>query len=147
VVGTGQDRDRLVRLARQLGVWRSVRFYGAVSEDEKAALLRACDVFLLPSRSEPGEVEGFGIVLVEAGAFGKPAIAGRNGGTSDAILSGKTGFLVDATEGSELSAAVTRLLDDSVLAQQMGSAGRARFWAEFAWDVAVQRFEAAILGP
>jgi phosphatidylinositol alpha-1,6-mannosyltransferase len=144
VVGAGQDLERLIRLTNGLHIQPHVRFHGSVPEPAKANLLRTCDVFLLPNRGEPGEVEGFGMVLAEAAAFAKPAIAGRNGGTADVIAADTTGFLVDGTDPSELATAVTRLLDHPHLAHRMGIAAQERFRTQFAWEVAVKRFEAAL---
>jgi phosphatidylinositol alpha-1,6-mannosyltransferase len=146
VVGAGRDRDRLLRLAHSLDILSSVRFHGAVAENAKAKLLGACDVFLLPNRSEPGEVEGFGIVLAEAGAFGKPCIAGRDGGTAAVILDGRTGFLVNGNDPLQVATSLNTLLEQPDLARRMGNAARERFRAEFVWDAAVKRFEAALYG-
>lgn len=146
VVGSGQDARRLDMLAKDIGVRKHVRFHGSISEAGKIMLLRDCDVFLLPSRREVGEVEGFGIVLAEAGAFSKPAVAGREGGTGDVILAEETGFLVNGGDPAELAAAIVRLVNDPELAHRMGRAARERFLAEFAWDAAVKRFESALYG-
>ena len=140
VVGSGADAARLHALARSLRVERHVTFHGRVDESMKAELLRKADIFVLPSRLEPGEVEGFGIVYVEAGAFGVPSIAGRDGGTPDAVLDGKTGLLVDGNASGAIAASVSRLLDDPALAAEMGRAAFERFWSEFAWESAIGRF-------
>ena len=144
VVGDGQDRHRLPELARELGVADRVTFHGRTSEEKKAALMAAADVFVLPNRSEPGEIEGFGIVFVEAGAFGLPSIAGRDGGTSDAVIDGETGLIVDGEDVSSVQHALDQLLDDPSMAEKMGRAGHARFWSEFEWSQAVGRFEKAL---
>jgi phosphatidylinositol alpha-1,6-mannosyltransferase len=115
-----------------------------VSDTEKAALLSQCDVFALPNRREPGEVEGFGIVFVEAGAYGLPVIAGADGGTADAVIDGATGLLVDSANDAAVRDALVRLLENPAEADAMGRAGHARFWSQFAWDAAISRFEKAI---
>jgi phosphatidylinositol alpha-1,6-mannosyltransferase len=117
-----------------------------VPDHVKAKLLRECDVFLLPNRNEPDEVEGFGIVLAEAGAFQKPCIAGRNGGTADVILDGKTGLLVSGQDPLEVAVALKSLLENPDIAERMGRAAHERFRAEFAWNAAVRRFEGALYG-
>ena len=147
VVGNGRDRDRLISLAHSLGVTNRVCFHGKVSDRQKADLLSRTDVFVLPNRHEPGEVEGFGIVFAEAAAFGLPAIAGSDGGTGDAVRAGKTGLIVDGADIVAVQNALTTLLDNPELAGDMGRAGHKLFWSEFAWDAAITRFEAALFEP
>ncbi len=147
VVGDGGDRKRLHGMADELGLKEHVRFRGLVSEEEKAELLRSADVFVLPNRREPGEVEGFGIVFVEAGAFAVPSIAGGDGGTSSALVDGQTGLIVDGSSEHAVMEALSRLLEDRQLAGRMGVAAHKRFWAEFAWEAAIARFEALLNTP
>lgn len=144
VIGKGGDLGRLVRLAGELGVSERVRFHGYISGQQKAELLRNATLFVMPNRREPGSVEGFGIVFVEAAALGVPSIAGADGGTSDAVLHEQTGLLVDGEDGAAVQAAVSRLLMQSPACERMGAAAHKRFWAEFAWPAAVHRFEAAL---
>jgi phosphatidylinositol alpha-1,6-mannosyltransferase len=88
----------------------------------------------MPNTGDDGDVEGFGMVFLEAGAAGKPVIGGRSGGTSEAVLDGKTGYLVDPTDDGELRNALHALMNDSNLRQSMGAAGQQRARAEFSWD-------------
>ena len=81
-----------------------------------------------------GDVEGFGMVFLEANAAGKPVIGGRSGGTSEAILDGETGFLVDPSEDRELRDALRTLLNDDKLRQAIGAAGLRRARNDFSWD-------------
>ncbi|HEY1962885.1 MAG TPA: glycosyltransferase family 4 protein, partial [Rhizomicrobium sp.] len=144
IVGSGADAARLHALAQSFGVKEVVTFHGRVSEDKKTKLLRNAGIFILPSRIEPDEVEGFGIVFVEAGAFGIPSIGGRDGGTPDAVLDGRTGLLVDGNDSAAIAAALSRLLDDQALAEALGGGGFKRFWSEFAWESAIGRFAGAL---
>ena len=144
VVGKGEDRERLAALAAEFGVAQRVRFHGFISEQEKAKLLAGATLFVLPNRREHASVEGFGIVFIEAAAFGVPSIAGADGGTSDAVLHERTGLLVDGGNDTEITAAILRLLADPKQRQQMGDAAHQRFWHDFAWDEAVHRFEDAL---
>ena len=99
VVGDGAERGRLQAQARALGIERLVTFTGPVDETSKLALYSLCDVFVMPSRLVPGRPwEGFGIALLEAAMFGKPAVGGRVGGTADAVADGVTGLLVDTSD-------------------------------------------------
>jgi phosphatidylinositol alpha-1,6-mannosyltransferase len=144
IVGTGADAARLHALSKSLRVNGDVTFHGRVDEEKKEQLLRNADIFVLPSRLEPGEVEGFGIVFVEAGAFGIPSIAGHDGGTPDAVLEGKTGLLVDGNNAAAIAAAVNRLFDDPGFAAALGRAAFKRFRSEFAWEKAIGRFSEAL---
>lgn len=145
VIGKGDDRARLVQLAGRLGVNPRVRFHGYISEQDKADLLMRATLFLMPNRREPGSVEGFGIVFVEAGAFGVPSIAGADGGTSDAVLHEQTGLVVDGDDPNAVQSAISRLLARPPERETMGAAAHGRFWNEFAWAAAVRRFEDALV--
>ena len=130
VAGEGPDRTRLERLAKELGVQERVIFAGRVfrQPDEAPRYFAACDVFIMPSRHIPatGQVEGFGIVYLEAGACGKPVVAGRGGGVAEAVEDGVTGLIVDPHDVDAVARAATRLLSDDGLARNMGAAGRRR---------------------
>ncbi len=100
IAGGGEDRERLEQLAADLNVRQAVLFLGRVTSAEKAALLAMADVFAMPVRREGRSVEGFGISYSEAGWFGVPALAGRDGGAGDAVLDGETGLLCDGASQS-----------------------------------------------
>ena len=131
VVGEGELRPPLEALAERRSVARAVRFVGAVSDAELAALYRRCDVFVLPSRGQQQQDsaggEGFGRVYVEAALAGKPVVGSRTGGAAEAVVAGQTGYLVNPDSSAELAQALRTLLGDPELAARMGSAGRA--WA------------------
>jgi phosphatidylinositol alpha-1,6-mannosyltransferase len=145
IVGKGDDARRLHALAHELNIGELVHFHGYISESKKAELLSSADLFLLPNRRETGSVEGFGIVFLEAAAFGVPAIAGSDGGARDAVLDGKTGLVVDAQRNDQVVSAVSALLSNPARRERLGQAAHARFWNEFAWDAAISRFEEALL--
>lgn len=132
IVGDGADRERLEGLARPHG--DSVRFVGSVDEAALAGWYHACDLFVMPARSEPPDVEGFGLVFLEAGACGKPVIGARAGGVVDAIDDEQTGLLVPPDDAVALSEAMIRILGDADFALRLGRAGRARAEAS-SWDV------------
>ncbi len=146
VIGDGPLRAELEALARSLGVADSARFLGAVPDEERNLWLRRADVFAMPSRL-PGDGlagEGFGIVFMEAAAYGKPVVAGNVGGALDAVLDGETGLLVDPTDPVAVGEAIAMLLLDQELARRLGAAG-ARRAPSFAWPVIVERVEAVLL--
>lgn len=134
IVGDGKENTYLQRLAADLGVAESVIFVGEVADEELADYFSACDLFIMPNRQIKNDIEGFGIVYLEAGAMGKPVIGGKSGGTKDAILDGVTGFRVDGANTEEIAEKVKDLLSDPTKAQLMGSNGRNRVLNEFTWE-------------
>ena len=127
VVGEGEIRAELESLANRTGVGQSVLFLGEVSDAELAKQYRDCDVFVLPSREQmKGQAggEGFGRVYSEAALAGKPVVGSRAGGASEAVLHGKTGFLVDPASTDQVSKAILDILQDPELAKRLGSEGR-----------------------
>ena len=126
VVGHG-DPARLQALADELGVGDRVTFLAYVAEEELPVVYRASDIFAMTSRWDPEtrEVEGFGMVYLEAGAAGRAVVAGSHGGCTDAVLDGESGLIVDPTCPSAVSDAVSRILSEPELARRMGAAGHA----------------------
>lgn len=137
IVGDGDDRPRLQRLARELGVGEMVRFAGSVSDSDLPVHYASSDLFVMPSRSgcRAGrwQGEGFGLVFIEAAAFSLPAIAGRGDGAEEAVQDGVTGFVVDGGDVRAVAGAVRTLLSDEALRNQMGAAARARVLREFTY--------------
>lgn len=147
IVGDGDDRPRLERLARDLGVGDMVHFAGAVEDAWLAAYYGCCDLFVMPSQTrltDPCHGEGFGIVYLEAAAFGKPAIAGREGGSAEAVLDGVTGVLVDPSDPEEIARAALDLLRDESRRARLGQAARARVLREFTCERFRQDVEAIL---
>ncbi len=106
-----------------------IRLLGPVSDSLKQDLLAATDLFVMPSR-----VDSFGIVYLEAWAYGLPVIGCRAGGVPDVITDGRDGLLVDFGDQASLAAAIESLLDDPELRQSMGQQGRAKVKAKYTWD-------------
>jgi phosphatidylinositol alpha-1,6-mannosyltransferase len=131
VAGTGREERGLRRLARQVSA--PVVFTGRVADDETPALYASADVFALPvaDRWAGLEVEGLGVVLLEAAASGLACVTGRSGGTPEAVLDGITGYVVDARDRAALVSATGKLLSDPRLARRMGDAGRAHVAEHF----------------
>jgi phosphatidylinositol alpha-1,6-mannosyltransferase len=134
IAGAGDEQDALQRLVVELQLQGSVQFDGEVSEAELPGYFAACDIFVLPTRVEPTDFEGFGIVYLEAAAAGKPAIGGRNGGVPEAVADGTTGLLVSGTEVSELVEAIRTLCASEPLRRQFGEDGRLRAVRDFTWE-------------
>jgi phosphatidyl-myo-inositol dimannoside synthase len=141
IVGDGPRRSNLEKLAFKTGVAASVIFAGKVSDERLPYVYSICDVFVMPSRhrEEAGDVEGLGIVYLEANACGKPVVAGRSGGVPDAVIDGITGFLVDPSSPEDIASAISRLLSSPELAGRLGRQGREHVLAEFTWPQFVDR--------
>ena len=133
LVSGGPDRKRLTKLAQQAGVAEHVVFTGSVPWEELPAHYAAGDVFAMPCRTRMGglDVEGLGIVYLEASATGLPVVAGDSGGAPEAVLEGETGFVVGGRDPAALTDRLVTLLTDRELARRMGTAGRA--WVERRW--------------
>lgn len=139
VIGDGPHRKCLAGLADSLGVRKHVAFAGVVPGELLPAAYGLADVFVLPSREEADscDVEGFGLVFLEASACGVPVVAGRSGGIPDAVEAGVSGILVDPTDAGEIADAIGSLLMAPARARRMGREGRRRVLREFQWaDVA-----------
>ncbi|NNG16655.1 MAG: glycosyltransferase family 4 protein [Gemmatimonadales bacterium] len=134
VAGTGPDLERLAALARDLAVRDRVHFLGHVPDAHLPALYNMAEVYLAPSRLQEDDVEGFGIAISEASASGLPVVAGRSGGTADAVRDGETGLLVDPEDPDAFIEAARLLLSDRALAGAMGRAGRRAVETFFNWD-------------
>ncbi|MEW6558437.1 MAG: glycosyltransferase family 4 protein, partial [Elusimicrobiota bacterium] len=131
IVGKGNEKNRLRELVKGLTLEKNVVFVGYVPDSELNGYYNACDIFIMPSRELSGDVEGFGIVYLEANACRKPVIGGKTGGIQDAIVDGETGLLVKPTDIKEISDAVIKILSDEKLATTLGNKGYTRIVNEF----------------
>jgi phosphatidylinositol alpha-1,6-mannosyltransferase len=145
VIGDGPLRPGLERLAREQGVDDCVRFLGALEDAERDGWLARADLLAMPSRLPDGKLagEGFGIAFLEAGAHGKPVVAGAVGGALDAVIDGRTGLLVDPTDPKAVADAIVRLLLDRELARALGRAGAERA-RSLAWPLIAERVEGVL---
>ncbi|MET8906945.1 glycosyltransferase family 4 protein [Micromonospora sp. NPDC004551] len=148
VVGGGPYRATLEKLARQTGVERDVAFTGSVPSAELPAHYAAGDVYAMPCRTRNRglDVEGLGIVYLEASATGLPVVAGDSGGAPDAVREGETGYVVRGRDVAQLADRVATLLADRDLARQLGAAGRAWVEREWRWETQAERMAALLAG-
>jgi len=148
VVSGGPYRDQLRNLARETGVERDVVFTGVVPWEALPAHYAAGDVYAMPCRTRRGglDVEGLGIVYLEASATGLPVVAGDSGGAPDAVREGETGFVVSGRDVPAVADRVATLLADPGLAAKMGAAGRAWVETEWRWDLQADRMH-TLLSP
>ncbi|PZS32165.1 MAG: alpha-(1-2)-phosphatidylinositol mannosyltransferase [Pseudonocardiales bacterium] len=141
LVGGGPDRSRLQRLAAASGVGDDVVFTGPAAWPELPSYFAAGDVFAMPCRTRRRglDVEGLGMVYLEASATGLPVVAGDSGGAPDAVLEGETGFVVDGRSVDAVADRVSTLLADPALARAMGDKGRAWVERDWRWDMVAER--------
>ena len=150
IAGEGEERDDLVALAQELGVSDHVRFEGEIDDERLLKLYAECDVFVLLNRAVGRDVEGFGMVLLEAQAAGKPVIAGDSGGTRDTLLVGETGYIIDGKTPDDFVRVVSDELCDAGRRAEMGFRGREYVRSKFDWSsLAVEAsrvFDSATVG-
>ncbi|MDT7041982.1 glycosyltransferase family 4 protein [Candidatus Nitronereus thalassa] len=144
IVGIGGDGAYLQNLVYEYGVVDHVVFAGEVPDDELSGYYAAGDIFVMPNRQIGEDIEGFGIVFLEASAMGKPVIGGTSGGTEDAIVEGVTGFRVDGTQIEAICDAVRTLLSDPTRAKALGDNGRQRVLTEFTWEQIFQKTRSVV---
>jgi phosphatidylinositol alpha-1,6-mannosyltransferase len=140
IVGSGPWESRLKSMVIEMGLERHVTFTGYVPDDKLSAYYLASDVFVMISREilEHGDLEGFGIVYLEANLLGKPVVAGRSGGVTDAVVHEETGLLVNPDDLREISNGIIRLLSNPEFAKTLGENGRNRVKSSFNGRIAAQ---------
>jgi phosphatidylinositol alpha-1,6-mannosyltransferase len=141
IVGRGREERYLKKLAQKRSK-ENIIFVGEVSDETIPLYYASCDVFILLTREVPskGFVEGFGIVFLEANACGKPVIAGKAGGSPEAVEDKITGLVVDPLDDKEILSSIEKLLEDRDLRKKLGSNGRIRAENEFSWDIKRKQF-------
>jgi phosphatidylinositol alpha-1,6-mannosyltransferase len=143
LVGEGPYRAELEKRSVALGVRDRITFIGRVQHSELPEYICAGDIFAMPSRSRLAglEVEGLGIVYLEASACGLPVIGGTSGGAPDAVLEGETGFSVDGTSAPAIAEAAIRLLSNVEYAEKLGAQGREWIVKEWRWEIWAEKFQ------
>jgi phosphatidyl-myo-inositol dimannoside synthase len=146
LVGEGPIKSMLDKSIRHHGLQNNVIFTGRVKFADLPRYIQLGEVFAMPSRDRffGLEVEGLGIVYLEASACGVSVIVGKSGGAPDAVLENKTGLIVDGTNPSEIAEAVCKLLNDKELAKQMGRNGRDWVVENWQWKIWSDKFNKLI---
>lgn len=141
IVGGGPYGDTLRRLTADTGVEADVVFTAGVPGEELPGHYAMADVFAMPCRTRGGglDVEGLGIVFLEASASGVPVVAGNSGGAPETVLDGETGRVVDGRSHAQIVDAISGLLADPAAARQMGAAGRSWIRRDWNWDTLTER--------
>jgi phosphatidylinositol alpha-1,6-mannosyltransferase len=147
IVGEGPYKSHLEKLANKLSLTENITFVGRILYDKLPSYLSAADLFVMPSRSRffGLEVEGLGIVYLEASACGIPVVAGNSGGAPDAVLDGVTGLCVDGTDVNQIAQAVIEICSDAARASKMGSAGRDWIVDQWRWEIWSKEFNSLLL--
>lgn len=136
VVGDGDDRSRLESMAEQLGLGDRVHFAGKVSLDEILQAYAKADLFVMASKASAFDVEGFGIVYLEAAAAGLPSLCSREGGATDAVDDGRNGVLIDRSTPESIAAGIERFVAE----RQRFTPERVRAFAEgFRWPIIAEQ--------
>jgi phosphatidylinositol alpha-1,6-mannosyltransferase len=139
MVGGGEDRQRLEKLAKDSGIWENVYFTGFVESSELVEFYRACEIFVMVSRQMDALVEGFGITFVEAAACEKPVVAGISGGTVFAVKDGVSGILLDSNDKEAIFNAIDKFLSDKEYTNNFVKNARTWVIQERTWDASAQK--------
>jgi phosphatidylinositol alpha-1,6-mannosyltransferase len=133
IVGDGEERQPLEQLVDRSGLRGHVQFLGEIDDDGLVNCYQQCDLFVLPNRQVGQDIEGFGMVLVEAQACGKPVVAGASGGTAETMRIPQTGRIVNCEGPDQLAALICELLSSPDLLADMGAAARPWAVEQFDW--------------
>ena len=137
IVGKPIDKDKLINISQELNVSHCITFYGIISDEEKNKLLKKSDIFvMLSENTKSGDIEGFGIALIEANNFGTPSIGSKNCGIEDAILNNKSGILIDNKNVSEFSNAVKKIMNN----YKFFKSESIKWSDKFKWDVVIKKY-------
>ena len=143
LVGEGPYREHLQNLVHQLKLESSVTFIGRIQYQDLPMYICVGDIFAMPSRSRLMglEVEGLGIVYLEASSCGLPVLAGDSGGAPDAVIQNETGLVVSGTDNKEIASAAVALLTNLEASQKMGTVGRQWIVDNWRWEIWSKSFE------
>jgi phosphatidylinositol alpha-1,6-mannosyltransferase len=134
VVGDGEEREPLRALVAREGLEDRVQFLGELDDAGLLECYQQCDLFVLPNRQIGEDIEGFGMVLLEAQACGKPVVAGASGGTAETMCIPETGMVVPCDGPADLARVAVELLSDRERLARMGEAGRRWVVGQFDWE-------------
>ena len=133
IVGEGPYQNSLHDLVSGHKLGEHVIFLGSLTDQQLAIYYQLADLFVMPARNIKGDVEGFGIVFLEANSFGLPVIAGKSGGIREAVIDRQTGLLVDPENQSDVIQKVSELLKNPKLYKKLSITGKERVKNEFSW--------------
>ena len=140
IIGQGSEQASLQKLVQTLKLESHVLFAGTTSDAELSAYLDRSHLFLMPGNTDGNDVEGFGIAYIEAAYHGIPAVAGRSGGATEAVIDEQTGLLCSTGDETAFFAAVSRLLGDEILHERMGENAQQRAQS-LLWTKVIDEYE------
>ena len=141
IVGDGEERARLEHLVATENACNYVQFLGQVDDATVLNCYQQCDLFVLANREVNNDFEGFGMVLIEAQACGKPVITGKSGGTVETMIPGETGIIINADKIDHITQAIVQLLSDKTRSTEMGSRGAEWVRENFDWTALTVKIE------
>ncbi|MGK0388349.1 MAG: phosphatidylinositol alpha-1,6-mannosyltransferase [Maribacter sp.] len=139
IIGEGRFKGKLKQISQEIGMDKYINFVGKVPYSALNDYYNLSDIYVMPSKGTLPDIEGFGIVFLEANACGKAVIGARTGGVPSAILDGETGLLIKERDPLELSKVIIRLLKNDELRNRLGRQGRKRVLESANWDVVARR--------
>ena len=142
IIGGGEEKTKLENLVNELGIRENVLFMSEVSDEQMIQAYQQCDIFVLPNRTVGQDIEGFGMVLVEAQACAKAVIAGDSSGTAETMIIGETGFIVDCTKSEPIANKLIELLQSPEQCSILGAAGRVHVEKALDWQVHTEKAQA-----
>ncbi|MDD4271802.1 MAG: glycosyltransferase family 4 protein [Patescibacteria group bacterium] len=138
IIGAG---DEIINSSQE----KNIKIISKATDEERDSWYNASDIFIMPSRNINGDFEGFGLVYLEANLAGKPVIAGKSGGVSDAVADGVNGLLVDPEDTKQIAAAVIELAKNPELRRKLGEQGKKRAINDFNWEKQIKKIYQAII--
>jgi len=142
VVGVGPERDAILRAAAEVGRSEDVWLVGSVTDARLLDLMAGCDVFVMPNIAVPGDIEGFGIVAIEAAASGLPVVAARLEGIPDAVSDGDNGYLLPSEDAAAFASVLEQLVGNAAERGERGERGRAYTRVNNSWPSIIEKYRA-----
>lgn len=139
IIGGGEEKQKLEKLTCELNLQENVLFMSEIDDETMIQAYQQCDVFALPNRTVGRDIEGFGMVLVEAQSCGKPVIAGDSGGTAETMNIGETGYIIDCTKPTNVATILIELLQNPEKCTSMGAKGRTHVLENLDWQVHTEK--------
>jgi phosphatidylinositol alpha-1,6-mannosyltransferase len=140
LVGEGPETQNLKNLVKKLNLENYVKFLGSCDIKTRNMFYKMSDVFLMPSVTKKNDIEGFGIVFLEANYFKVPAIGTNTGGIVEAIVDGKTGYLIKQNDLNDLIEKILLLIDNEKMRKTLGENGYKRVVEKFQWKNIVEEY-------
>lgn len=140
VAGDGPEKENIERIIEKKNLSKQVRLLGRISDKDLELIYRTADLFVMPNIKVPGDIEGFGIVAIEAAAYGLPVVASAIEGIKDAIVDGKNGFLVSLKGKQSFTKTISRLLADNQRRKELARKFTNFTIAKYSWEKLADRY-------